>query len=357
MNKRDNTPEFTRGVSPLRLDLIDASPENPRGTVEEGASFDRLVSSIAEVGILVPIVVREMASGRYQLVDGERRFLAAQKLRLPKVPAHVLSGSVNRQDLRKYMFHLHMTREQWEPLAQCKSLAEMYPEVRNGLAIADKQTWTKRIAGETWMNIRLAKDRVHVLAWPAPLKEKIYSFDANEPDRDIYSYVLAIEASIVEPSAKAFGAFYDHGRPVDQRANEVRASLFDKTVNGIEAGMVTSRDQIRSVEPLFQSSLKQGQLKVAVRIFTDLVDKPKFSYDDAVALMETRLPELLAERPPRPQRLIGSVTSLAETLKEYRPEYLNEIKPDSAKKKSKQQLSSALGDLAVAAKSLKDMID
>jgi hypothetical protein len=114
--------------------------------------------------------------------------------------------------------------------------------------------------------------------------------------------------------------------------------------------MVTSRDQIRGVEPLFRPGLKQGQIKVAVRIFTNLVDKPKFSYDDAVNVMEARLPELLAEPPPKPQRLIGSVKSLAETLKAYRPEYLGETR-------SKQQLSSALGELTAAAKALKDMID
>jgi ParB-like nuclease domain len=357
MNKLENTPEFSRGVSQLRLDLIEASPENPRGSVDEDASFERLVSSIAEVGILVPIVVREMSPGRFQLVDGERRFLAAKKLRLPKVPAHVLSSGLSGPNLRKYMFHLHMTREQWEPLAQCKSLVEMYPEVRGGLKLADKPTWTKKIAGETWMNMRLARDRVHVLAWPATLKNKIYSFDANRPDGDIYSYVLAIEASIIEPSAKAFVAFYDHGKPADQKANEVRASLFDKTVYGIKNGVVTSRDQIRGVEPLFQSNLSQGQLRIAVRIFGDLVDKPKFSYDDAVSLMETRLPELLAERPPKPQRLTGLVTSLAETLKEYKPEYLDDIRPDSTKKRSKLQLKSALGDLAEAAQRLKDRID
>ena len=126
--------------------------------------------------------------------------------------------------------------------------------------------------------------------------------------------------------------------------------FFDKTVSGIEAGMVTSRDQIRSVEPLFQSGLKHAQTKVAARIFADLVDKQRFSYDDAVAEMGTRLPELLAERPPRPQRLISSVRSLAETLKAYSPEYVGEAR-------SKQQLSSALGELAAAAKALKDWID
>ncbi len=51
--------------------------------------------------------------------------------------------------------------------------------------------------------------------------------------------------------------------------------------------MVTSRDQIRSVEPLFKLSLTHAQMKVAVRIFTDLLEKPKFSYDDAVAQIET----------------------------------------------------------------------
>jgi hypothetical protein len=352
-----DTREFTKDVKLVSVDLIEPSPENPRGVVAEDASFERLVSSIAEVGILVPIVVRELSSRRFQLVDGERRFLAAKKLRVTKVPAHVLSGAVEKQDLRKWMFHLHMTREQWWPLAQCKSLAEMYPEVEHGLPLNKKQDWARRIAQETWMNTRTARDRVHVLAWPKPLKEKIYSFDANEPDRDIYSYVLAIEASIVEPSARVFVDFYNHGRPIDRRANEVRASLFDKIISGIEIGLVTSRDQIRSVEPLFQADLNETQQKVAVKIFSDLVEKPRFSFDDAAAQVESRLPELLAERPPKPQRLIGSVRSLAETLRAYKAEYVEGVRPDSVRKRLKQDLSSALNDLVHAARTLKESIN
>jgi ParB/RepB/Spo0J family partition protein len=352
-----DTREFSKNVKLIPTHQIKPSPENPRGVVSEDGSFERLVSSIAEVGILVPIVVRELGPERFQLVDGERRYMAARKLRVSRVPAHVLSGAVEKRDLRKWMFHLHMTREQWGPLAQCKSLSEMYPQVERGLALAEKQDWAKKIAQETWMNARTARDRVHVLAWSRPLKARIYEFDAKEPDRDIYSYILAIEASIVEPSAKVFVDFYNHGKPVDRRANEVRASLFDKTINGIEVGLVTSRDQIRSVEPLFQADLSQVQQKVAVKIFADLVDKPKFSFDDAAAQVETQLPELLAERPPKPQRLIGSVRSLAETLRTYKAEYVDGIKPDSARKRLKQDLSSALVDLTQAARALKDAIN
>jgi ParB/RepB/Spo0J family partition protein len=349
--------EFTSQVKTIGLDEIEPSPENPRGKVNIDASFERLVSSIDEVGILVPLVVRSLTNGKYQLVDGERRYLAAKQLRLGKVPAHVVSKVPTSESLRKFMFHLHMTREQWGPLAQCKSLAEMYPELENGIEIEAKTIWAKKIARETWMNPGTARDRVHVLAWPKALKKQIYRFDANEPDRDIYSYVLAIEASIVEPSVKSFSDFYNHGRPLDKRANEVRTALLRKTLSGIEVGQITSRDQIRAVTPLFQAGLDQPQVRVAVKIFTDLVEKDDCLYDDALSQIQTRLPEILAERPPKPQRLIGLVKSLTETLKSYRGVYIDEsTKRELTRRQLKQQLGSALAILMEESKRVKDSI-
>src|ERR1039458_1603911 len=244
-----DTHEFTSQVEPIVLDAIQPSPDNPRGQVNIDPSFERLVSSIHEVGILVPLVVRELPHGKYQLVDGERRYLAAKQLRLPTVPAHVLSRVDSSVNLRKFMFHLHMTREQWGPLAQCKSLSEMYPELETGIRIEEKSDWARRIARETWMNSGTARDRVHVLAWPKTLKNRIYAFDLRQPDKDIYSYVLAIEASIIEPSVKNLDSFYNHGSPPDKKANEVRTALLNKTLNGIQINLVTSRDQIRAVAP------------------------------------------------------------------------------------------------------------
>jgi ParB/RepB/Spo0J family partition protein len=349
--------DFTSSVETIALDDIEPSPDNPRGQVNIDASFERLVSSIGEVGILVPLVVRELSQGKYQLVDGERRYLAAKQLRLPTVPAHVLSEVDASANLRKFMFHLHMTREQWGPLAQCKSLAEMYPDLENGIKLEQKAEWAKRIARETWMNSGTARDRVHVLAWPKTLKKRIYAFDASQPDRDIYSYVLAIEASIIEPSVKSLDTFYNHGRPVDKKANEVRSALFDKTLNGIQVGLITSRDQIRAVAPLFQNELDQPQKKVAVRIFTDLVEKDNSLYDDAFSQIQTRLPEILAERPPKPQKLIGLVKSLTETLRSYQVSYIDDsIKRELQRRQLKQQLGSALADLIQESRRVKDSI-
>ncbi|HEV2234090.1 MAG TPA: ParB N-terminal domain-containing protein [Terriglobia bacterium] len=351
-----NTSEFAGRVTHIRLSEIEASPDNPRGTVQTDASFERLVSSIDEVGILVPLVVRRRPSGKYQLVDGERRFLAAHRLRLGEVPAHVIQDT-HPESLRKYMFHLHMTREQWVPLAQCKALAEMYPQLDAGIKFSEKSEWVERIANETWMNVGTARDRIHVLAWPRGLKEKIYSFNSRHTTGDIYSYVLAIEVSIVEPSVLAFPRFYDHGAPVERRANAVRHSLLDKTIAGIEDGEVSSRDQIREVSPLFQRQLNSSQQKIAVTIFQRLIESDEYLYDEARAEIETRLPELVAEKPPKPQKLIGTIKSLTETLKMYKADYVEaSIKRQAKREEIKGELFQALANLAKAALTLKDKL-
>lgn len=350
--------QFTSDVKSISVDSISPSPDNPRGVVQEDASFERLVSSISEVrAVLVPIVVRETNAGQYELVDGERRYRAAKRLRLKQIPAHVLDKNFDTDTIRKYMFHLHMTREQWGALAQCKSLAEMYPPIDQGIKFEEKPKWVRKIANETWMNAGTARDRVHVLAWPKKLKEKIFDFDATQPDRDIYSYILALEVSIVEPSFKCFPRLYNHGRPPEAKANEVRESLLAKTIHGIQTVTVTSRDQIRRVADIFQPDMDSATYKAAVKIFEDLVERKDYFFDDALAAVEVKVPQLLAEKPPKPQRILGTVKSLAQTLRNYDVEYIETgIKRESSRTQLKRELSVALGELIRAAKGLKDRL-
>src|SRR6266540_5485361 len=65
---------------------ISPNPRQPRQVFEE-ESFDELKSSIQQVGLLQPIVVRELTHGRYELVMGERRWRAAMALGMEMIPA------------------------------------------------------------------------------------------------------------------------------------------------------------------------------------------------------------------------------------------------------------------------------
>lgn len=65
------------------------SPTNPRGGKFEGQSFDDLVASIKEKGVLVPVIARQSLDGKFEIVAGNRRFRACKALGLKTIPARV----------------------------------------------------------------------------------------------------------------------------------------------------------------------------------------------------------------------------------------------------------------------------
>src|SRR5436190_20729883 len=70
------------------VELIRASPDQPR-TAFDSASIDGLAASIAEAGVVQPVIVRPLADGRYELIAGERRWRAANEAGVEAIPALV----------------------------------------------------------------------------------------------------------------------------------------------------------------------------------------------------------------------------------------------------------------------------
>lgn len=75
------------GSVEIPLDRISANPRQPRQQVDE-AELEALAASIAEHGVLQPILVTETLDG-YQLVAGERRLRASRIAGLERIPAIV----------------------------------------------------------------------------------------------------------------------------------------------------------------------------------------------------------------------------------------------------------------------------
>lgn len=116
----------------IDLTLIAPNPEQPRTRFEDKALND-LANSIAANGIVQPIVVRSTGENSYQIVAGERRWRAAQRAGLKKVPVVfkeigddkvleiALIENIQRQDLnpieeanayRKLIDSIGLTQEQ-----------------------------------------------------------------------------------------------------------------------------------------------------------------------------------------------------------------------------------------------------
>lgn len=73
------------GLLEIDIDLIEPNPEQPRTRFAE-TNLEELTQSIRANGIVQPIVLRQKGA-RYEIVAGERRWRAAQRAGLSKIPA------------------------------------------------------------------------------------------------------------------------------------------------------------------------------------------------------------------------------------------------------------------------------
>lgn len=83
----DNSIEENSSVQPMKLNLMDIEPnkEQARKIFDE-AALSELADSIAQHGVLQPLLVRPLLGGGYQLIAGERRWRASRMAGLTQVP-------------------------------------------------------------------------------------------------------------------------------------------------------------------------------------------------------------------------------------------------------------------------------
>ncbi len=80
------------GAQEVPLELIDRNPYQTRGQLDEIALAE-LAASIQQQGVIQPIVLRPLPGGRYQLMAGERRWMASRRAGKTTVPAVIRAAS------------------------------------------------------------------------------------------------------------------------------------------------------------------------------------------------------------------------------------------------------------------------
>ena len=75
-------------IDEVELSKIEANPDQPRTNFNEEA-LSELAASIAELGVVQPITIREIGNDRYMIIAGERRYRASKLAGLTKIPAYI----------------------------------------------------------------------------------------------------------------------------------------------------------------------------------------------------------------------------------------------------------------------------
>ena len=84
-------PQVQSAYRTLPIYKVEPNPDQPRHDFDE-EELQALSDSIAEHGIIQPLTVRELESGYYQIIAGERRWRAARMANLTEVPAVIIEA-------------------------------------------------------------------------------------------------------------------------------------------------------------------------------------------------------------------------------------------------------------------------
>lgn len=121
----DTELESRGNLLQLPLDAIVANPNQPRRTFDE-TGIAELATSVGELGILQPLLVREVGGGVYELIAGERRLRAAHAAGLATVPAIAVETDERGSLERAIVENIH--RADLNPIEEAAAFRQLIAE-------------------------------------------------------------------------------------------------------------------------------------------------------------------------------------------------------------------------------------
>jgi ParB family chromosome partitioning protein len=121
----DQTVSGGQEALEVDVDLIDPGSEQPRTRFDEEA-LERLTVSIKEHGVVQPVLVRRRGN-RFELIAGERRWRAAQKAGISKIP--VVIRDVADADLLEIALTENVQREDLNPIEEAQAYQKLIERV------------------------------------------------------------------------------------------------------------------------------------------------------------------------------------------------------------------------------------
>ncbi len=155
------------GVIDLPVDAIRRNPRQPRRAFDS-AALDELATSIAAVGVVQPVIVREV-DGEYELIAGERRWRAAQRAGFTVVPAIVRAAS----DVESLELALveNVVRQQLNPVDEAYALKVL---------LEDLGVTQENLAARVGKSRSAIANKIRLLDLPSAVQESLASGALSE---------------------------------------------------------------------------------------------------------------------------------------------------------------------------------
>ncbi len=177
---------FQSEVHEIPIEKIRVNPLNPRKRYSE-LSEDELLASLDSKGVINPVIVYE-ENGLYVLLEGQRRFEGAKKLKFETIPARVLEREPTELENLSMMFHIHNVAEDWTEMAVTYTIKKIVD------LIGTRDV--RQISKITSLSEYKIKKYLRILRFPERVLEKFLESEVKEhPDLDV-DFLLEIYTPI-----------------------------------------------------------------------------------------------------------------------------------------------------------------
>ena len=150
----------TKAIQSIEVALIQPHPEQPRRHFDEGALAE-LADSIGKRGVIQPIIVRPHGGG-FQIVAGERRWRAAQRAQLHRIPAIV--RDFDEAETLEIALVENIQREDLNPIEEAEAYRKLIADFNHS------QEALGRIVGKSRSHIA---NLIRLLDLPASVQQQV----------------------------------------------------------------------------------------------------------------------------------------------------------------------------------------
>jgi len=208
-------------ITELDVDLIKPNPDQPRTRFPE-ESLTELAQSITNNGIIQPIVVR-LKAGIYEIVAGERRWRAAQKAGLKRVP--VVIKEVSDEKLLELALIENIQRQELNAVEEARAYRKLVDTVGLTQEMVAERVGKNRTVITTFLRLLKLPDEVLKLIEEEKISaghgRALLMTDDSEAQRRIGNMIVEMALSVRE-SEKAVKRVKRGGQVVEKQKEKPR---------------------------------------------------------------------------------------------------------------------------------------
>lgn len=251
-NEKDDRVSASESVFMIEVEKIHPNPYQPRKDFNEDELKD-LAASIRQFGILQPILVskieKDTPTGRdveYELIAGERRWLAAKMAHLPRVPV-VIRRFTPPEKLAVSLIE-NIQRQNLSPIEEARAYERLNKEFR--MSLAD-------IGAQVGKSTPVIANAVRMLHLPQDMLEAI---NAGKIPMTHSRFLLMLAAES-EKQRKLFGEMLQ--RNLDSRAAQQRVWEMEKEGTKVRAVLARKDSELENIAEKMKDSIGLSAISVS----------------------------------------------------------------------------------------------